>query len=240
MSVPSTSHASPVRPTHAGTLAGCSMLLAAPFVGALSLADRDAGFAAVRGWAQRFLGCFGIEVHVEDANGTDLHRGAVFVLLDQTSLLDGPAGVLAFPGPFRVIFNFELLLVPGFGLLTAGFGFPIVRQWPAQARRQLDRAVQHLADGGRMWLSIEGRRSKDGRLCPFKKGPAVLAIAAQAPIVPMWIEGGRTVLPYGRVHPRPGRVTVKLLPKIETRGLRYEDRHELVERLHRIAVAQHG
>jgi 1-acyl-sn-glycerol-3-phosphate acyltransferase len=129
-------------------------------------------------------------------------------------------------------------LLPGIGLIAAGFGIPIIRQWPAQAQRQLAGAVRYLDGGGRVWVSIEGRRSKDGQMSAFKKGPAVLAIAAQAPIVPMWIEGGRDVLPFGHLHPRPGRITVKLLPKIETRGLGYEDRHDLVQRLLRLAAEQ--
>jgi 1-acyl-sn-glycerol-3-phosphate acyltransferase len=227
-----------LRHTLARLLACGTMPIAAPLVTALAVADRDAGFAAAHRWARWFLDCFGIDVHVEDANGPHSHPGSVFVLLDQTSLLDGVSGALALPGPFRVIVNVELLLVPGLGLMAAGFGIPIIRQWPAQARRQLEGAVRYLEGGGRVWISIEGRRSKDGRINAFKKGPAVLAIAAQAPIVPMWIEGGRDVLPYGRLSPRPGRIAVKLLPRIETRGLGHADRHDVVQQLRRLAAEQ--
>jgi len=214
------------------------MLLAAPAITALAVADRDAGFEALRRWAGWFFDRLGINIRVEDANGPDLHPGSVFVLLNQTSLLDGPAGILALPGPFRAIVNFEFLLLPGLGWLAAGFGIPIIRQWPAQARRQLKSAVRYLEDGGRVLVSIEGRRSRDGSVNAFKKGPAVLAIDAQAPIVPVWIEGGRTVLPFGHLRPCSGQMTLRLLPKIETRGLRYEDRHDLVQRLHRVAAEQ--
>jgi 1-acyl-sn-glycerol-3-phosphate acyltransferase len=244
---------SPARPASAlrSLLAGGSTLLAAPLVTALTLADRDAGFAALRRWTRWFLDCFGIEVRVEDASATpdgpgraengapagpDAHAGCVFVLLNQTSLLDGPIGIAAIPGPFRAIVNVEFLLLPGLGWLSASFAIPIIRQWPAQARRALAGAVKHLERGGQVWLSIEGRRSKDGQPGAFKKGPAVLALAAQAPIVPVWIEG--STLPFGHLRPRPGQITVRLLSRIETRGLRYEDRHAVVALLQHRADEQ--
>jgi 1-acyl-sn-glycerol-3-phosphate acyltransferase len=98
--------------------------------------------------------------------------------------------------------------------------------------------VKYLEGGGRVLISIEGRRSKDGQIGAFKKGPAVLATAAQAPIVPVWIGGGRAVLPFGHLRPRPERITVRVLPKIKTRGLGPEDRHDLVERLRHLAIEQ--
>jgi 1-acyl-sn-glycerol-3-phosphate acyltransferase len=235
------------RPANAleGLLVGGVTLLAAPAVTTLALIDRDAGFAALRRWARWFLDCFGVEVRVEDAGagkdasgvpgGPGAHAGRVFVLLDQTSLLDGLIGVVALPGPFRAIINLEFLLLPGLGWMAAAFGIPVIRQWPAQARRALERAVKHLGRGGDIWLSIEGRRSKDGRLGAFKKGPAVLAIAAQAAIVPIWIEGSHAALPFGHLRPRPGQVTFRILPRIETLGLCYEDRHALVALLQRRA-----
>ena len=36
-------------------------------------------------------------------------------------------------------------------------------------------------------LFAEGTRSSDGRLQPFKKGPFVLAIEGEVPLVPVWI-----------------------------------------------------
>ncbi|HWO18407.1 MAG TPA: lysophospholipid acyltransferase family protein [Kofleriaceae bacterium] len=236
-------------------LVGGATLLAAPAITALALLDRDASFAALRRWARWFLDCFGVEVRVEDASapleaagtgqdarsafgGPGAPTGRVFVLLDQTSLLDGPVGVAALPGPFRAIINLEFLLLPGLGWMTAAFGIPIIRQWPAQARRALERAQTHLERGGDIWISIEGRRSKDGRPGAFKKGPVVLAIAAQAAIVPVWIEGSHAALAFGYLRPRPGQVTVRVLPRIETRGLRYEDRHAVVALLQRLADEQ--
>jgi 1-acyl-sn-glycerol-3-phosphate acyltransferase len=76
----------------------------------------------------------------------------------------------------------------------------------------------------------EGTRSRDGRLLPFKKGPFVLAIAAQVPLIPVFVDGSFAILPKGAVHPRPGLVTVRIGRPIPTEGMTYEDRNELSRR----------
>ena len=87
-------------------------------------------------------------------------------------------------------------------------------------------------------LSIEGRRSSNGALGPYKKGPAILAIAAQARIVPILIEGAAPCLPFGEWRVRPGRITVTLLPAVETSGLTLGDRGNLVARLRALAESR--
>jgi hypothetical protein len=112
-----TSHEGRARVPSAFTklLACGSMPLVAPFVTALAVADRDAGFVALHRWASWFLDCFGIEVQVDDANGADSHPGTVFVLLNQTSLLDGLSGVRALPGPFASSSMSSSCCCPGSG-----------------------------------------------------------------------------------------------------------------------------
>lgn len=47
------------------------------------------------------------------------------------------------------------------------------------ARAALDRAAIRVKNGENCFISIEGRRSTDGSLSPYKRGVAVLAISAQ-------------------------------------------------------------
>ena len=83
--------------------------------------------------------------------------------------------------------------------------------------------------------SNEGKRSKDGLLSPYKKGPVVLAINAKAKIVPVIHSGVQDCLPYGKWRIRPGKVKVRFLEVITTESMQYEDRDKLVNKLRTIA-----
>ena len=56
----------------------------------------------------------------------------------------------------------------------------------------------------------------------------MLAIAAQAPVVPVLVYGAREVMPKGSFRVRPATVHVHFLEAVETAGLDYERRHELM------------
>ena len=99
--------------------------------------------------------------------------------------------------------------------------------------------MQKLKKGENVGMSIEGQRSLDGRLSPYKKGAAVIAIDAQCDIVPfmthgeylLWPRGAWTVLDGGTID-------VKVYPRISTAGLTYADRDQLTEQLKSLAEAE--
>ncbi len=66
-----------------------------------------------------------------------------------------------------------------------------------------------------MTIYIEGHRSFDGKLLPFKKGPFYLAMECGVPVVPVTIAGSHYVMPKGRFAIKPGTVTVIFHPPIE-------------------------
>jgi 1-acyl-sn-glycerol-3-phosphate acyltransferase len=67
----------------------------------------------------------------------------------------------------------------------------------AEARRLLEKGV-HIT------TFVEGTRSKDGRLLPFKKGPFYLAMQTGAPCIPVSIWGTETMMAKGSMRIRPG------------------------------------
>jgi 1-acyl-sn-glycerol-3-phosphate acyltransferase len=69
--------------------------------------------------------------------------------------------------------------------------------------------------GLNMTIYVEGHRSVDGKLLPFKKGPFYLAMECGVPVVPVTIAGTHYVMPKGRFAIKPGVVTVTFHPPIE-------------------------
>lgn len=202
----------------------------------VALVDQDRGLRIFISWNRFFLKLFRIEISLENENhATVTMNGCVFILLNQTSLLDGPIGAMIIPLPWRGLVNIEYALIPIFGWAMCIFSWIIIRQLPKQAKKTMQKVESFLQGGGNLWVSIEGRRSKDGLLSPYKKGPVVLAINAIAKIVPVIHSGVRDRLPYGKWRIRPGKVTVRFLKAIPTEDMKYEDRQELVNTLRTLA-----
>src|SRR5579863_5919002 len=78
------------------------------------------------------------------------------------------------------------------------------------------RAAKAVVEQGlNMIIYIEGHRSFDGRLLPFKKGPFYLAVECGVPVVPITIVGTHYAMPKARFAIKPGLVTVIFHPPIE-------------------------
>jgi 1-acyl-sn-glycerol-3-phosphate acyltransferase len=65
-----------------------------------------------------------------------------------------------------------------------------------------------IEQGVNMTIYVEGHRSFDGRLLPFKKGSFYLAMQCNVPVVPVTIAGSHYIMPKQRFAIRPGTVTV--------------------------------
>lgn len=84
--------------------------------------------------------------------------------------------------------------------------FPIPRG--GGARAHLDYLKELLARKWSVIIFPEGRLTVTGAMGAFRKGAAILAIDAEVPIVPAYMDGMYEVMPRYRRVPRPGRVTV--------------------------------
>jgi 1-acyl-sn-glycerol-3-phosphate acyltransferase len=87
-----------------------------------------------------------------------------------------------------------------------------------------------------MTIYVEGKRSFDGKLLPFKKGPFYLAVECGVPVVPMTIVGTHYAMPKARFAIKPGRVKVIFHPPIEPKD--FGDRDSLMEKVR--AVIESG
>ncbi|KAJ8286892.1 hypothetical protein GJAV_G00044580 [Gymnothorax javanicus] len=87
----------------------------------------------------------------------------------------------------------------------------------------VDAAKTMLQDQIRLWVFPEGTRNQKGDLLPFKKGAFHLAIQAQAPIIPVVFSSYSNFYLRKEKQFKSGTITLKILPKIETKGLMTED-----------------
>lgn len=207
---------------------------------ALAPVDNAASWRAAARASRAILADVGIEARTSDESGitaADVARGGLlYVHLDQQTLLSACLYPLVLRGPCSLVINVEFALLPVVGWMSLLQGaVPIVRQRPAQARRALASVVTRLRSGENFGISIEGRRTTDGRLSPYKKGPAVIAIEAGATIVPFMSHGEWALWPRGARGPRPGVVELVAYPPIATRGLTYADRDDVVASLRALA-----
>ena len=90
-------------------------------------------------------------------------------------------------------------------------------------------AADSIRAGNSFLIFPEGTRSRTSDLLPFKKGGFIMAIKAQAPIVPVAVSGGRAAMQKGSWFVRPVMVDVRIGQPVETTGLTVDDRDALIE-----------
>jgi 1-acyl-sn-glycerol-3-phosphate acyltransferase len=132
----------------------------------------------------------------------------------------------------HVLYKAELHKFPIMGTVFDVGGFvPIDRGDRDKALASITRGAESLRAGNSFLIFPEGTRSRTGELLPFKKGGFIMAIEAQAPIVPVAVQGGRAAMRKGSAFVRPVRVSVRIGEPIPTAGLTPADRDDLIERV---------
>ncbi len=156
------------------------------------------------------------------------------ICANHTSVFDIFALMCAVPGPVRFVAKRELLSWPLIGWVLKPAGQVIVD------RRNTDSAIESISDAarrdirGQIIFFVEGTRSRDGELLPFKKGAFHFALTNHLPLLPTAIGGARRTLPrQGWWHLRPGsEILVDFCSPIEAPSAWAErDRSRLVDEL---------
>ncbi|MBC8203757.1 MAG: 1-acyl-sn-glycerol-3-phosphate acyltransferase [Planctomycetes bacterium] len=79
-------------------------------------------------------------------------------------------------------------------------------------------------------LYPEGTRSESDEIAPFKSGLAVVAKLAKCPVIPVFVTGGRTILPKATYMPRSGSMSISFgTPLFIKKGESAEDFTNRVE-----------
>jgi 1-acyl-sn-glycerol-3-phosphate acyltransferase len=154
---------------------------------------------------------------------------AVVFCSNHESNVDPPVLFQSLHKRLHILFKAELKKLPILGIVMQAGGFvPVERDRREASMASIEVAAESIRQGNSFLIFPEGTRSRTEELLPFKKGGFIMAIKAQAPIVPVAVSGGREAMRKGSWIVRPVMVDVRIGEPVETAGLSLDDRDELI------------
>src|SRR5579859_3448969 len=186
--------------------------------------------------AQAGVWIAGVRVESVGLDRFDHSRSYIF-MTNHVSNLDPPIQIPLIPHRTSVMVKKELFKVPILGrAMRMGSLVPVDRGNRDAGIEAVRVAKEVVESGVNMTIYVEGKRSFDGKLLPFKKGPFYLAMECGVPIIPITIVGTHFVMPKGRFSIKPGVVKVIFHPPIDPAN--FENRDRLMEKVR--AVIESG
>jgi 1-acyl-sn-glycerol-3-phosphate acyltransferase len=157
----------------------------------------------------------GIRVEVSGLENVPPNTACIF-MANHVSNLDPPALLPRIPGRTSAFVKKSLMKIPVFGWgLKLGEFVPVSRDGSVTgAQESVAAARRVLSKGIHITTFVEGTRSPDGRMLPFKKGPFYLAMQTGAPCIPISLYGTETMMKKGSQRISPGIAHIVFHPPI--------------------------
>ena len=175
------------------------------------------------------LSLAGIRYRVTGREHIPAGRAVVFCS-NHESNVDPPVLFQALHRRLHVLFKAELTKLPILGRVMLAGGFvPVERDRREASMASIDRAATSIRAGNSFLIFPEGTRSRTSALLPFKKGGFIMAIKAQAPILPVAISGGRDAMRKGSWFVRPVMCRIRIGAPVETAGMTVDERDDVIE-----------
>ncbi|MBI4522864.1 MAG: 1-acyl-sn-glycerol-3-phosphate acyltransferase [Deltaproteobacteria bacterium] len=175
-------------------------------------------------WAKTNLMVAGLRVSIRGLDRLDPNRTYVF-MPNHASFLDILLAFAHIPYDFRMITKKELFSIPFMGWALKKSGqIPMNRKSPREGLASLRQADSVLKAGRSIVVFPEGTRTPDGKIQEFKPTLFILPIRANAPVVPVLIEGTFEALRKGSILLRPVSLRMTFYDPIPIGGFEDEDR----------------
>ena len=202
-----------------------------------TLIDRSGNFAhkCARLWGRLILVTSGTRVRITGLEHLVPGRSYVFAANHQ-SIYDIPILFASVPFQLRIVAKASLGRIPfmGWHLHRAGHLLVDRRNPGPDIVQKMARLV---GQSSSLIVFPEGTRSVDGTLGRFKKGPFLVAIDAQLPVVPVSLANSRNVMKKGQLMVRPADVELTIHPPIPTAGVSRTDVLAFAHRVRSVVAA---
>ena len=156
----------------------------------------------------------GVKVRTVGLEQIDPARTYIF-MSNHVSNIDPPLMLPLIPRRTSVMARHDLFHYPLLGRTMLMGDLVPVERGTKSGISAIRGAVDVIRKGINMTIYVEGGRSFDGKLLPFKKGPFYLAEECQVPVVPVTIVGTHYVMPKGRFAIKPRTVEIVFHEPIE-------------------------
>jgi 1-acyl-sn-glycerol-3-phosphate acyltransferase len=218
-----------IRSIVAYVLVSAYVLIAGSIAILLALVFRSSAFLFVAGRIGVLMALAIVGIRHRIAGRENVPAGGVIFCSNHQSNVDPPLLFLTLHRRLRMLYKveFDRILILSHAMRIARF-VAIDRSYRQQASRAIERAADFIREGLSFLIFAEGTRSRTGELLPFKKGGFIMAIAAQAPIVPVAITGARDAMRKGSAVIRPVMVSVRVGRPVATRGMTIDNRDRLM------------
>jgi len=192
-----------------------------------------------RVWSWIVLWTAGVKVKVYGIENIDDKAEYVFIC-NHCSAFDIPVVITSIPNQIRLMAKKELAKIPFMGWsLKVGDYILVDRANRAESMKSIDEAVYKLHNGRSVLMFAEGTRSTTGEIREFKKGPFLLAIRAQVPVVPVTLNFTQNIMEKNIIRIKSGEVEIHISLPIPTTGLSEHDRDLVLQKAHEAVLKNH-
>ena len=165
----------------------------------------------------------GVKIEPVGLEKIDATRTYIF-MSNHTSNLDPPILLPLIPRRTSVMAKKELFSYPILGeTMRIGDLVPVDRGNRDAGIAAVRAAAAVIRQGISMTIYVEGKRSFDGKLLPFKKGPFYLAMECGVPVIPVTIVGTHEIMPKARFSISSGTAKIVFHEPIEPKDFGSRD-----------------